>query len=202
MKLYTNPASPFARKVRIFLIETGMADHVETIGVAGHPTDTGTMPLAVNPLGKLPAVEREDGAALYDSRVICRYLDETSGHGLYPLAPRLWETLTLEATGDGIMDAAILMIYESRSRAQDKRDPAWVEAQWTKITRALDTIEARWMSHLAGPLDAGQISVGCALSYLDFRHGDRDWRTGRTSLANWHATFAERPSMAATAPEG
>ena len=202
MRLYSNPASPFVRKVRIFLIEAGMADKVEVVGAAGHPTDPGTMPVAQNPLSKLPTLERDDGPALYDSRVICRYIDEISGCGLYPAAPRLWETLTLEATGDGIMDAAVLMIYEVRSRAEDKRDEDWVEAQWGKVTRALDALEGRWMAHLQGPLDAGQISVGCALSYLDFRHGNRDWRAGRPELAAWHAGFSERQSMAATMPEG
>jgi glutathione S-transferase len=202
MKLYSNPASPFVRKVCIFLHECGMTDAVEMVAATGHPTDRGTMPVAVNPLGKLPTLERADGAALYDSRVICRYIDETSGTGLYPPAPRLWETLTLEATGDGIMDAAVLMVYETRSRAEDRRDPAWVEAQWGKVVRALDALEGRWMSHLKGPLDAGQIAVGCALGYLDFRHGGRDWRTGRPELTAWYERFSARDAMRATAPKG
>jgi glutathione S-transferase len=134
------------------------------------------------------------------SHQLRRFLDDRAGGRLYPPAPRLWETLTLEATGDGILDAAILMVYEWRVRPEDKRHEPWVEGQWAKVARALDTIEARWMSHLNGPLDIGQIAVGCALGYLDFRHDARGWRNGRPALAAWEKAFAARPSMAATVP--
>jgi glutathione S-transferase len=143
---------------------------------------------------------RDDGPALYDSRVICRYLDDRAKAGLYPAAPRLWDVLTLEATADGILEAAVLMAYESRVRPEEMRLPAWVEGQWAKIDRALDALEDRWLSHLKGPLDIGQIAVGAALGYLDFRHGGRDWRATRPGLAAWNAVFAERPSMVATRP--
>lgn len=201
MKLYTNPASPFCRKVEVVLLETGLTDHVTKTEVAGHPTDPGTMPVDVNPAGKIPVLSREDGPALYDSRVICRYLDSLAESALYPES-RLWEVLTLEATGDGICEAAVLMVYENRSRPESARHAPWVEAQWSKVTRALDALEARWMSHLKGPLNMGQIAVGCALGYLDFRHPDRDWRGDRPALAAWFATFSERPSMARTSPGG
>jgi glutathione S-transferase len=160
------------------------------------------MPVTRNPLGKIPVLEREDGPALYDSRVICRYLDDLAGGGLYPAKPRLWETLTLEATGDGIMEAALLMVYEDRTRPEERRFGGWVEGQWAKIDRALDAVEARWMAHLAGPPDASHIAVGCALGYLDFRLAARDWRPGRPALAAWEARFAARPSMQATRPVG
>ena len=199
MQLFDNPASPFCRKVKVVLLETGQIGDVELIGAVGHPTAPETLPVAHNPLGKIPTLLRADGPALYDSRVICRFLDARAEGGLYPEA-RLWEALTLEATADGIMDAAVLMVYENRSRAEDARDPAWVEAQWAKILRALDVLEGRWMSHLHGPFDIGQIAVACALSYLDFRHGARDWRAGRGSLPAWHKAISERPSLAETAP--
>ncbi|MDZ4136270.1 MAG: glutathione S-transferase, partial [Paracoccaceae bacterium] len=109
-------------------------------------------------------------------------------------------TLTLEATADGITDAAILMVYETRVRPEDKRFDPWVQGQWAKIARALDALESRWMSHLHGPLDIGQIALACGLGYLDFRHGTRDWRAGRPTLAAWEAKFAQRDSMKATAP--
>lgn len=200
MRLYHSPTSPYARKVVVLLHETGQADAVTLVPATGTPVDTGTMPLAQNPLGKLPALERDDGPALYDSRVICRYLDDRAGGRLYPPAPRLWDTLTLEATADGIVDAAILMVYETRVRSEGQRSPEWVEGQWSKVSRALDAIEARWISHLVGPLDMGQVAVGCALGYLDFRHADRGWRQGRPGLAGWLDSFAARPSMAGTAP--
>ena len=200
MRLYESPTSPFARKIRVVLIETGLDRGVEQVAAVGGPLDPGAIPLGQNPLGKVPVLERADGPAIYDSRVICRFLDDLAGGRLYPPKPRLWETLTLEATADGIMDAAVLMIYEVRVRPEGARHGRWVEAQWSKIARALDAVEARWMSHLAGPLDAAQIAIGCALGYLDLRHDARNWRAGRPSLAAWAARFGERPSMKATEP--
>lgn len=202
LRLYTSPTTPFGRKVMVLILEAGLADQVEIAQAAGTPLDSSKMPLSQNPLGKIPALERGDGPALYDSRVICRYLDDRAGAGLYPPAPRLWETLTLEATADGMIEAAILMLYEGRLRPEEKRFDGWVEGQWAKIARALDTLEGRWMSHLNGPLDMGQIAIGVALSYLDFRFDARGWRQGRPELARWHEAFAARESMTATVPQG
>lgn len=199
MQLYTNPASPFCRKIEVILHETDQTDSVLATTAAGHPTDAGTMPVSVNPLGKIPVLVRDDGPALYDSRVIARYLDHVFSAHLYP-ETRMWEVLTLEATGDGISDAAVLMIYEGRSRPEDKRHEPFVEGQWAKIVRGLDALEGRWLSVLNGPLNIGQISIGCALGYLDFRHPDRDWRAGHPGLAEWFQRFDDRPSMAATRP--
>ncbi|MDH3263345.1 MAG: glutathione S-transferase [Paracoccaceae bacterium] len=200
LRLYHSPTSPYVRKVMVLLHESGQLGDVELVAATGTPVDPASMPLAQNPLGKIPALERPEGAALYDSRVICRYLDDRAGGRLYPEKPRLWETLTLEATGDGILDAAILMVYEARVRPDTLRFEAWVEGQWAKIARALQALEERWIAHLTGPLDAGQIAVACALGYIDFRHGDRGWRAAQPQLAAWYAEFAARPSMEATVP--
>jgi glutathione S-transferase len=200
MKLYHSTTSPFVRKVMILLYEARATDRVTLIPVSGHPLDPGTMPIDRNPLGKIPALERPDGPTLYDSRVICRYLDEVLKAGLYPATPRLWDTLVLEATADGITDAAVLMRYEMHVRPEAARSPEWAEAQWQKVDRALTAVEERWMSHLSGPVDMGQIALGAALGYLDFRHAGRDWRSTRPRLAAWWARFAERPALAATAP--
>lgn len=197
MKLHWNPASPFVRKCVVVAAEAGVA--LEQVTRSGTPLLTENMPIEQNPLGKIPALERPDGPALYDSRVITRYLAAQSDGDLYPEA-RIWEVLTLEATADGLMDAAVLMVYEGRTRPEEKQYPDWVEAQWTKVARALDALEERWMSHLAGPLDAAQIAVGCGLGYLDFRHEDRDWRAGRPQLTAWEAEFAQRESMVASQP--
>lgn len=199
MRLFHSPTSPFVRKVMVTLHETGQAGDVTLVPAMGTPVDPGSMPLGQNPLGKIPALERDDGPAIYDSRVICRFLDDRARANLYP-SPRQWEVLTLEATADGIMDAAVLMVYESRVRPEENRFAPWVDGQWAKIGRALDALEQRWLSHLNGPLDMGQIAVGVALGYLDFRHADRGWRSGRPGLAAWEAVFAERPSMVATRP--
>jgi glutathione S-transferase len=200
MRLHQSPASPFVRKVLVLLKETGQEGDVALVAATGTPVNADAMPVALNPLGKIPTLEREDGPAIYDSRVICRYLDDRAGGKLYPAGARLWETLTLEATADGICDAAVLMRYEVAVRPEAAQWPAWLEGQWAKIARSLDALESRWISHLSGPLDMGQIAIGCALGYLDFRHGARDWRAGRPALAAWYAGFSQRASMAATAP--
>jgi len=199
MQLYSASASPFVRKCRVCILETGQEAAVEILDAMGTPLDSSNMPTSHNPLGKIPALVRDDGPALYDSRVITRYLNHLAGGTLYPEA-RLWETLTLEATADGIMEAAVLMIYEGRCRPEEQQSNEWVDAQWAKAARALDAIESRWISHLSGPLDMAQIATGCALEYLDFRHAARNWRAGRPELSAWQAEFARRPSMAATQP--
>lgn len=200
LRLHRSATSPYVRKVMVLLHETGQDGDVDHVAAQGTPFDTAAMPLAHNPMGKIPVLERADGPALYDSRVICRYLDDRAGAGLYPDAPRLWDSLVLEATADGILDAAVLMVYEDRLRPEPIRFPDFVEAQWGKVARALDALEERWISHLHGRLDIGQIAVGCALGYLDFRHAGRDWRRGRDALAAWEKRFAARDSMVATVP--
>ena len=198
MQLYTNPASPFCRKVDVVLRETGQRDEVTDIAAIGHPTDSKNMPTGVNPVGKIPVLVRPEGPALFDSRVICRYLDSRVGARFYPEGN--FDVLTLEALGDGICDAAILMVYEARSRPEEARHAPWVEGQWAKIARALDALDTQWMAVLEGPLTIGQVSVACALSYLDLRLDDRNWREGHASLADWHARFSERPAMQDTVP--
>ncbi len=199
LRLLSSPASPFVRKVRVLLLETGQ-DDVEIVNVAASPMGGEASLNAAAPLGKIPALERDGGATLFDSRVICRFLDQRAQVGLYPDS-HLWETLTLEALADGIMDAAVISVYEKRARPEEMWYQPWLDAQWEKVSRGLDALERQWMSHLHGPMDMGQIAVGCTLSYLDFRHDDKGWRAGRDSLAAWHKTFAERPSMVATVPE-
>lgn len=199
MKLLQSPASPYVRKVRVTLHETGQWDEVEQVDVATTPLSSHPQLIAANPVGKIPALIRQNSPALYDSRVICRFLDAKVEAGLYPDA-RVWDTLTLEATADGILDAAVGIVYEERFRPEEKVSVDWIEGQWAKVARALDALETRWMSHLNGPLDMGQIAVGCALGYLDFRHEVRGWRTGRDALAQWYTGFSTRPSMIATRP--
>lgn len=199
MQLLMSPASPFARKARVLLRETGLIDRIAETDVATTPLNSSPEILAANPLGKIPALVRADGPALYDSRVITRYLDDLAKAGLYP-ATGLYEILTLEATADAIMDACVTMTYEVRLRPDSQQSPDWIEAQWAKASRAIDAVNARWMSHLSGPLNMGQIAIACALSYVDLRHDARNWRKNNASLASWHAGFAARPSMVATNP--
>ncbi len=200
MELLKAGPSPFVRKVEVTLREAGLEDRVRVTTVTANPLDPDPVLCAANPAGKIPALCRDDGPTLYDSRVICRYLDSLAGAQLYP-ERRVWDVLTLEATADAMLDAAVLMVYEARFRPEEKRYEGWLEGQWAKIDRCLDALETRWMSHLGGPLDMGHIAVGCALGYLDFRHPDRQWREGRGALDDWYAVFAERPSMQATRPD-
>jgi glutathione S-transferase len=200
MQLIYSPASPYVRKCMVLLNETNQLGDVDLLEVSTTPVNTDPKTAAGNPTGRIPALLREEGPAIYDSRVICRYLDARAGAGFYPEA-RIWETLTLEATADAIMDSAVLMVYEHRVRPPEMVYDGWVEAQWGKVKRAVDAVNARWMSHLNGPMDMSHIAMGCALAYLDFRHGDRNWREENGALDDWFAVFSARDSMKATAPE-
>ena len=200
MKLAYSATSPYVRKVMVLLHETGQLDDVTLMPVATTPLAVDETLLPSNPLGKVPALERPEGPALYDSRVICAYLNDRAKGTLYGKDARHWEILTLEATADGILDAALAMTYEARMRPADKQMPEWVDGQWNKIARACSALNTRWMSHLSGPLDMGQVSVACALAYVDFRHDARGWRKGNDALAAWYEAFDSRPSMQATRP--
>ena len=181
MRLYHSPTSPYARKVTVLLAETGQTGAVTLVAVAGTPLDTGTMPLAHNPLGKIPALERAEGGALYDSRVICRYLDDRAGGRLYPPAPRLWDTLTLEATADGILDAAILMVYEARIRPEPLRF-----ADWSRGTMGQDQSCPRH----------GRGSLAGASGRAARHRPDRAW------LRAWLSRFPPRRARLAAGPAG
>lgn len=200
MILFHSPASPYVRKVVVLLHELGQTEAVtlRTVTTTAFASDESLM--AANPLARLPALQRDEGATLYDSRVITQFLDAHFDGGFYPVGTGRWEHLTLEATGDGIMDSAVSMSYELRLRPENERSQNWVDAQWGKIHRALSVLDERWMSHLSGRMTMAQISVACALSYLDFRHDERGWRDGHLALAEWHTEFDSRASMQATRP--
>lgn len=201
MKLLMSPASPFVRLTRVLIREADITG-IEEVAVSTTPLATDSQVAAANPVGKIPCLVRDDGPNLYDSRVICRYLDATRAGGRFYPETRLWEVLTLEATAHGMAEAAVAMVYEARFKGTDGASGDWIEAQWGKITRALDALEARWMSHLEGPLNMGGIATGAALGYLDFRLSERNWRDGRRALSAWQARMEDRESMKRTAPRG
>ncbi len=202
LKLYGGPTSPYVRKVQVLAIEAGLGALEVTEASSTPVSDATPVVAAVNPLGKVPALVTPSGAAIYDSRVITRWLDDHTGAGLYPAGEALWPVLVLEALADGILDATLLMVYEGRLRAEELRFAPWVEGQWAKIARALDHVEAVKLPELEGRLTAGQIALGVALGYLDFRLSARDWRAGRPGLARWEGAFAARPAMQQTLPKG
>ncbi|MCF6233256.1 MAG: glutathione S-transferase [Rhodobacteraceae bacterium] len=200
MKLYHSPTSPYVRKVRVLLLETGQSDDVELVNAGGTPFAPSDALMARNPLTKVPALELADGSVLFDSRVICAYFDDRAKAGLYQSGAAHWQARTLEALADGMLDAALLIVFEGRLRPEEKQMEEWCDAQWAKIERACAVMTHDWMGHLGGPLDMGQIAAGCALSYLDFRLDARGWRKDNDALAAWFKAFESRASMVATRP--
>ena len=188
MKLLSSPMSPYGRKVKIALAMKGLKKEVEVVTVDTNiPNNPEIKP---NPLAKIPALVLNDGMSIYDSHVICEYLD-----GLAPspvLFPKggteRFRTLTLGALGDGILDAALLLVYEKRFRPEEKWHAPWQERQQGKIDGALDHLEQAPPAWSASP-DYGHLTLACALGYLDFRHEGK-WRAGRPKLVAWLDKFA------------
>ena len=201
MKLIMAEASPFARKVRVLLRETNQLKDVEEVSIATSPFQVNEQAKAANPTGRIPSLTRVDGPALYDSRVITRYLDAKAAAGMYPEA-KLWDVLTVEATGDSMMDSAVSISYELRLRPQEEVSTEWTDAQWAKVVGGCDALQNQWMDLLNGPLNMAHISIACALGYLDLRHDARNWRQGHDALAAWFANFSQRPSFQATQIDG
>jgi glutathione S-transferase len=197
-KLFYSPASPYARKVRVVAAEKGVALTIENVSLS--PVNRNAEVAAVNPLGKVPSLVLEDGTTLFDSSVICGWLDaQKPTPRLIPDSAARWSVLTLEALGDGLLDASLLHRYEHILRPEEKRFQPWIDGQWTKVQATLDALETQ-CSGFGDRVDVGTIAVACALGYLDFRFADTPWRGGRPALAAWFEAFRARPSMTATAP--
>lgn len=198
MKLYFNPASPFVRKVRVTAHELGLGEKIELTSLSLTPVSPHDGVRSRNPLGKIPTLVTDDGAALFDSPVICEFLDALAGGNRVfpPVGAERWTALRRQALADGIMDAAVLTRYEEAVRPKELRWQSWVDAQFLKIRTALDSLERE---NLEGTFDIGTISIACALSYLDLRFASEGWRTSRPRLAAWTAAISKRPSLVATA---
>ncbi len=199
MKLRYSPLSPFVRKVTVTLIETGLEDKVERI-----PTDVWDPETDIakdNPLGKIPTLITDDGKALYDSPVICEYLDGLhDGDKLFPASGQdRWQALRLQALGDGMSEAGVLRLLETR-RPEEVRYEKWIARQTATVFRTMDALESE-VDGLEGRLSIGQVAVGCSVGWLDFRFPDLGWRQDRPGLAEWFEGFSERPSMTATVPK-
>ena len=200
MRLWFNPASPFARKVRIVARETGLEERIEEVGIMVSPVKPYAELARENPLVKIPALSTELGT-LYDSAVICEYLDSLhGGQAMFPSAgAERWRELRLQALGDGILDAAVLMRYESAVRPQALQWADWVAGQLGKVKGGVDALEREcpgWAERFA----IGEITAACVLGYLDFRFPGEPWRPGHPALEKWYAVVSRRPSMKATAP--
>ena len=189
MQLRSSPSSPFGRKVKMATYILGFDDQVTP--VLTDTLDPNDSICDVNPLGKIPALE-DDGTTYYDSRVIMEYLDAKAGGGkIIPASgPTRYEALTRAALMDGILDAAILVIYERRMRPENKYVESVVERQRGKIIRGLEAIAAKNPSYSNGAMpDIGEIGLACVLDYLDFRK-QVNWRDHAPNLASWLADFA------------
>jgi len=199
MKLRTSATSPYARKVWIVAYETGLADRIDAV-----PTnvwDPATDVTRDNPLGKVPVLIADGGEAIYDSPVICEFLDSLhDGQKLVPGAGGArWTQKRLEALGDGILDALLAKRVETTMRPEDKRWPVWIERQEGAASRGLAQLE----EEVAGWGDTfliGQIAIVATLGYLDFRFPELDWRSRYPALAAWFAVLSRRPSVVATVP--
>jgi glutathione S-transferase len=202
MKLFHSPASPYVRKVLVCAHELGIVERIETLPITVTPSAPNRALAAHNPLMKIPTLLRaEGGEPLFDSVVICEYLDTLAGGALFPRdGERRWTALRLHALGDGILDAALLARYEAVLRPPALKWDDWQAGQFAKVVETLDSLEAAPALADGETFGIGQIAVACALGYLDFRFADRDWRAARPGLAGWYSTISQRPSMRATAP--
>lgn len=203
MKLRYSPASPYVRKCLVLAHEAGLAGRIDIVPTVTADPASGLA--GDNPLGKIPALIVRDGQVLFDSPVICEYLD--SLHRRPKLIPARgkarWTALRRHALADGILDASLLRRYEGM-RPANERSVTWDEKQKGVVTRALDVLEkeAKDLSKPGGKRTTiGHIAIGCALGYLDFRFGAENWRAGRPNLARWYEAYAKRPAMAATVPK-
>ncbi|MBA2587347.1 MAG: glutathione S-transferase N-terminal domain-containing protein [Alphaproteobacteria bacterium] len=197
MKLYSHPVSPFARKARIIAHELGLKLDVITVQARNDESLR-----RYNPLKQIPILVLDDGSSLFDSPVICEYLNHTGGGKFFPgmnifkNTSGRWKALGLQALGDGVADAAVAWRYEL-IEPEERRNPDRIARCLATITAGLDALE-----RVNFPKDPtiGEISVACALGYIDFRLPDLDWKSSRPKLAGWYAQFSEYKSMKATAP--
>jgi glutathione S-transferase len=199
MKIFFSPFSPYVRKCLVAAHELGLADRVQLLPSNANPVARDQEIIAKNPLGKVPTFITDEGAVLYDSRVICEYLDTRADGSLFPRSGNArWETLTLQALGDGILDGALLARYEDVARPEELRWPAWRAAQLDKAETSLAHLAAHPALITPERVDIGTLTVACALWYLDLRFADFGWRDRHPVIALWYTEFAKRPSLQAT----
>ncbi len=198
MKLYHSPTSPFVRKVMACAIMHGLDAQITLVPTDAHASPAGLV--ADNPLSRVPCLVTDDGLALYDSPVICEYLDEISPDipMLPPKGAQRWRALKLQALGDGMMDAAVARLLESRRPADPARE-TFIARQAGIVARCLDHLEA---DVPATHPDLGTLTLACALGYLDLRFAADAWREGRPRLAAWFEAISALPALARTRPPG
>jgi len=200
MKLHWSPRSPFVRKVMIVAHERGLADRMTCVRTVAAMTKPHAELMRDNPLSKIPTLALDDGTVLYDSPVICEYLDclAAGTPKLFPGEPKARMTaLRRQALGDGFLDL-LLLWRDERMRAQPSA--AHLASATARTAVTLEHLEREAEAIAATPFDIGHVAIGCALSYLDFRFAADDWRQDHPRIASWHREFADRPSVRATEP--
>lgn len=200
MKLYHAAASPYARKARITLREANILELVEEIEVAPWTDPEGYRD--ITPLGKVPALARDDGPNLFQSVVICEYLaSKNSQINLYPIGSELrWSNLRQIAAADGVLDALVGIRVEKLFHETEMQSKKFIQRQELTVLKSLDLIEENVME-LEGPISAGQIAIAASLGYIDFRFSENNWRMSRPNLSKWFEAFSQRDSMKDTVPE-
>lgn len=201
MTLHWSPRSPYVRKVMIALHEMGLQDRVKIVRTVAGGTTPHWELMKINPVGKIPTLELEDGTAIYDSPVIIEYLDTLhDGPRLYPTAwPERLTALRRHALGQGMLDNALPLLGEG-FRPADKQSEPHKELWRAKLRACVDALEGEADDLAATPFTVGHLTIGVALGYLDFRFDAMQWRSGHPKLAAWHATFNARPAVAANMP--
>lgn len=202
MQLRYSPTSPYVRKVSITAIEAGLDSKIEHI--ATDPWSPETDLRKSNPTSKVPCLVTDSGDPIYDSPVICEYLDSlNTGKKLFPVDPTArFKALTLAAAADGMTDAGILLLIETVRRPKELKWDWWVERQTTTVNTCMDVADAAADSLATdGPITIAEISIGAGLGWIDLRMPDMGWRKERPALADWFEKISDRPSFAATAPK-
>lgn len=184
MRLFASPASPFVAKVRMAAHHCGIALEPVWTDAGAEPADL----LGANPLGKIPALLLDDGQTIYDSAVICDWLDRRSGNRLVPQTDEGWAFVKrMEATADGVTDAAILTLYEQRYRPEEKRHQPWVDKQWRKAWRGMAVLQAAIGEFGPEPTTA-HFAVAGLLGWFDLRFKGT-WESDYPALATWISEF-------------
>jgi glutathione S-transferase len=198
MKLYSASASPYARKVRVLVSELGLTGRVTVQEQA--PRDNSTGYFAINPLARVPALVTDDGVVLYDSPVICEYLDTLANGPFIPAAgAQRWDALRRQALGDGILDTGLPLRGELL-RAKELQSADLIDRHRATIDRAFDTLNREPAIGGGGAFDIGAVAIACALGWIDFRFADWGWRATRPALAAWLEAILARASLQSTKP--
>ena len=200
MRLHWSPRSPFVRKVMAFAHETGLAGRIECVRSVVEMTRLNPELMRLNPLNRIPTLIADDGTVLFDSTLICEYLDELHpGARLFPEAPReRWEALRWHALGEGLMEISVLWRNEVL-RSQPAGE--YLKAYESKVLAGVTFFEENIDSLEKAKISIGHIALGCALGYLDFRFPELRWRDARPRVTAWYEAFSLRPSMQATLPK-